>query len=114
VTPVSLEVVGDASRASSPPAQQVSASVYTLQVAAFSDREKARIVSEKMEKELAYATVRRVDTDTAVSIGSTREDSVRAPMPKRHDPPWPGTGTRHLHRGGVICSLPGQPSFHAK
>lgn len=63
VTPVSLEVVSSASRASSPPAQQVSASVYTLQVAAFSDREKARIVSEKMEKELAYATVRRVDTD---------------------------------------------------
>jgi len=63
VTPVSLEVVNSASRASSPPAQQVSTSVYTLQVAAFSDREKARIVSEKMEKELAYATVRRVDTD---------------------------------------------------
>jgi len=63
VTPVSLEVVSSASRASSPPAQQVSTSAYTLQVAAFSDREKARIVSEKMEKQLAYATVRRVDTD---------------------------------------------------
>jgi rare lipoprotein A len=63
VTPVALEVVGAGNAAPSPSASPVSVSTYTLQVASFSDREKARIVSERMEKVLTYSTVRRYETE---------------------------------------------------
>jgi rare lipoprotein A len=63
VTPVTLEVVGSASPAPSLPASPVNAATYTLQVAAFSDREKARLISERLEKELEYSAVRRVETE---------------------------------------------------
>jgi rare lipoprotein A len=66
VTPVALEVVGAALPAQSRPAPPVTATTYTLQVAAFSDREKARLVSERMEKEMACSTVRRFETERGI------------------------------------------------
>ena len=63
VTPVVLEVVGEAPQDVSSPVQPASVSFYTLQVAAFSDRERARIVSEETGKVVSGATVRRVDTE---------------------------------------------------
>jgi rare lipoprotein A len=63
VTPVALEVVDAGLPAHSRSGPPVTASAFTLQVAAFSDREKARLVSERMEKELTYSTVRRFETE---------------------------------------------------
>lgn len=62
VAPVTLEVLDSVIQ---PPAVVTLAdtSIYTLQVAAFTDGERARSVSEKIKKELKYATVRRVETE---------------------------------------------------
>ncbi|MDD3293231.1 MAG: septal ring lytic transglycosylase RlpA family protein [Geobacteraceae bacterium] len=62
VAPVTLEVLDSAFQ---PPAAVIgtATSIYTLQVAAFTDCERARSVSEKIKKELKFATVRRVDTE---------------------------------------------------
>lgn len=65
VTPVVLEVVGAAPPATSSSPSPISASTltYTLQVAAFSDRESARLVSQKLEKHVTRSTVLRVETE---------------------------------------------------
>lgn len=63
VTPVLLEVVSPGSSARSPAAVPTTAGTgYMLQVASFSDFEKARLLSERLRDELAYATVKEVAT----------------------------------------------------
>lgn len=63
VTPVLLEVLTSASGSTPPARRDEGGASYTLQVAAFSDRETARLLSEKLEKELAYSFIREVETE---------------------------------------------------
>ncbi len=63
VTPVTLEVMDNAIQPPPAAAAPTDSSTFTLQVAAFTDGERARSISEKMQKELKYATVRRVETE---------------------------------------------------
>lgn len=63
VTPVLLEVVTSASGSMPPSQRNEEGTAYTLQVAAFSDRETARLLSEKLAKELAFSVIREVDTE---------------------------------------------------
>ncbi|MDD2318832.1 MAG: septal ring lytic transglycosylase RlpA family protein [Geobacteraceae bacterium] len=63
VAPVLLEVVSPGSGSVRPVADPVAAgSSYTLQVASFADPEKARLLSERLRKDLTYAMVREVKT----------------------------------------------------
>ena len=63
VAPVLLEVVASASGTASPAVEADPGRVYTIQVAAFSDREKARQLSDRVRKELAWSVVREVETE---------------------------------------------------
>ncbi|HOP40536.1 MAG TPA: septal ring lytic transglycosylase RlpA family protein [Geobacteraceae bacterium] len=65
VAPVLIEVVSPGSNGSGRPADDPAVvwKGYMLQVASFSDPEKARLLSERLRKELAYATVREVETE---------------------------------------------------
>lgn len=63
VTPVLLEVVKSASGSTAPAKRDEGGTIYTLQVASFSDRETARLVSEKLGKELPYTVIREVETE---------------------------------------------------
>lgn len=63
VAPVMIEVVPSGSVTADRVIAPDGGAVYTLQVAAFTDRATARLVSERLEKELAYAAVREVETE---------------------------------------------------
>lgn len=61
--PVLLEVMTSAPGSAPPSMKFEEGAAYTLQVAAFSDRETARLLSEKLGKELAYSVIREVETE---------------------------------------------------
>ncbi len=63
VTPVLLEVLASASGSTPSVRRDEAGAAYTLQVAAFRDRETAQILSEKLGKELAYSVITEVDTE---------------------------------------------------
>lgn len=62
LTPVLLEVVTSAYGSTDPAKRSEEGMTYTLQVASFSDRETARLLSEKLGKELTYSVIREVET----------------------------------------------------
>lgn len=62
VVPVLLEVVEIAPTSVEPAKKGDAGSYYTLQVAAFSDRGTAHLLSQKLGKELAYSVIREVET----------------------------------------------------
>lgn len=63
VAPVLIEVVSPGSGTGSPAAVPATAGTgYMLQVASFSDFETARLLSERLRKELSYARVKEVET----------------------------------------------------
>lgn len=63
VAPVLLEVLTSASGSTAPSKKDQEGTAFTLQVAAFSDLETARLLSEKLGKELAYSVIREVETE---------------------------------------------------
>jgi rare lipoprotein A len=63
VTPVIIEVLPGASAKVDRGAAPDSGAVYTLQVAAYTDRETARLVAQRVGKELAWSAVRGVETE---------------------------------------------------
>jgi rare lipoprotein A len=63
VTPVIIEVLPSGSAKIDRGPAQAGGAYYTLQVAAFSEREAARLVADRLGKELAYAAVREVETE---------------------------------------------------
>jgi len=62
LTPVLLEVLTSAQGSKEPAKKVEPGMTYTLQVASFSDRETARILSEKLGRELEYSVIREVET----------------------------------------------------
>ncbi len=63
VAPVLIEVVSPGSGSVRPAADLVGAGTcYVLQVASFADPEKARLLAERLRKELNYSRVRTVET----------------------------------------------------
>ncbi|MRR34093.1 septal ring lytic transglycosylase RlpA family protein [bacterium] len=63
VTPVMVEVMPAGSENVGRSTAPEGGAVYTLQVAAYSDRETARLVAEKLGRELSFSAVREVETE---------------------------------------------------
>ena len=62
VAPVLIEVVSQGSTSSRPQSAAAAGGAYMLQVASFADPESARQLSERLKKDLTFATVREVQT----------------------------------------------------
>ncbi len=63
VMPVAIEVVQDAPKTPAEKTVAVVGGTYALQVAAFSDREQARSLAEKLKKESSYSDIQPVQTE---------------------------------------------------
>lgn len=63
VAPVLLEVLSSGPGNATPVGLTDSSLFYTVQVASFTDREKAQLVSEVLKKDLSHAVVREVNTE---------------------------------------------------